>query len=316
MRRFAVIGNYTPADIKGTPFIRDNFDVIEFKKASGLDYSFMNGYEFIWVYYGSSEDVAIARHLRQGAPSAKILWEFDNDGGIGELPENYRKEVLPYVDAFARISFREKWDFPNYYVQRARRNLNAIAAYTVPFNEREDKVAIMYHFGSDIRSMLETLYATGLKANIFTSLLTDDIEYIRHSLFSGYTVKEERLKPHKLSPHMHETLYLPELARCKIALEDPSEYKYFSRFVMECAMLGIPVVGGTHIMAASIMFPELTTIHGDIVSQVSLLKLVLEHHDLYERYAKLGKERALENLSEEHCTKLLIDTMAKMGVKV
>lgn len=312
MKRFAVLYWQWPP-ILGHPwrFIREEFDKLHYKTANELQSLSLDGYEFIWWYLmwgGGLEGWKLPKMVRRSAKNVKILLQMDNWGLNRTIGKRGQEWFLPYVDALGRITDREDWTFPNYYVNFPQPLEKLRRKHMLPLDQREDFVALLHHFGALSLNALKTVKEAGYRVTLFS-----DIHKDRKRLNSW--LKTHSLDGSKCFPRLPESEYLAELAKCKVAIEDPDNYPGFSRFVCNCASLAIPVVGSWKIKAVSVIFPELCT-DPHAPEQTKLIQMLMEDDDVRAATAEKGYLRLKHHLSEEECTKRLKNAMRAMGVKI
>lgn len=310
MKRFALLSNIMGDIYQGWDYVVKNFDFLSFKNIENFD--FLKPYELIWIYAGV-EDSIIARKVRETVPTAKILFQFDNDGHYYGVSDYVRMNTIPYVTALARITPRDWAGIKNYYLQIPRDkgpwwSMEMMRPYKSDENQKEDYGAMMFHSGGSLYGSLNAVKEAGVKVKLFAN-------------YHGAPATQNQLILNKLGLNdsiayirLREPEYLHELSRCKWAIEDPSDYLGFSRFVIECATMGVPVVGGEQIYSVKIGFPETCTEHMDIPRQVTLIKALSQDPALCKRIADTGYDNLSKHLSNERCTQALWDAMKDMGI--
>jgi hypothetical protein len=104
------------------------------------------------------------------------------------------------------------------------------------------------------------------------------------------------LDPHIFMNTLHET--------CRYAIDDAEGYIGWSRFVMECAIAGIPCIGSNN--ANRLIFPDLCTEHKDYDKQRELLERLKIDKEFYESCLAKGRDYIKKELDPEFlCRRLL-----------
>lgn len=312
MKRFALLSNIMGNIFSGWDYVAENFDFHSFKNSETLD--FLKLYELIWIYAGV-EDSSIIKRVEGSNPSAKILYQIDNDGGGYGLTNYVKVNIVPYVTALARITPRDWVGVRNYYLQIPRDkgpwwSMEMMRPYKVHESEKQDYGAMMFHSGGSLFGPLTAVKEAGFKVKLFAN-------------YHGVPATQNQNMLDKMGlcgsmayTRLPEQEYLRELSKCRWAIEDPNDYLGFSRFVIECATMGVPVVGGEQIYSVKIGFPETCTEHMDIPRQVALIKTLSNDPALCKRIGDAGYGNLLEHLSNERCTQALLDAMKDMGINL
>lgn len=98
--------------------------------------------------------------------------------------------------------------------------------------------------------------------------------------------------------------YMEKLNECLLGLED--WYAGGSRFVIECAVLGVPVVGSENIVSLQILSPEFTCHNGQEECLIEKGKSLINNEQLYNEVSKRIREKAISYFSPEETRKRFV----------
>ena len=135
-------------------------------------------------------------------------------------------------------------------------------------------------------------------------LLCYGLDAVPHKIVVGYTNTEwdvKEMPEWKFWPFAPWDVYIDGLSRAKYGLEYRT-HKAASRFIMECAALGIPVVSSADSFMGAMLFPALNNPVEDFTSLRNSLNLLTTKDDFRLGIAKEGLER-IENYNFENAKK-------------
>ena len=113
--------------------------------------------------------------------------------------------------------------------------------------------------------------------------------------------------PNLVMPYTDWQVYINFLKYCRWGLEYRLHYAA-SRFILECASIGIPVVSTNFSYMGRLLYPELTFHAGDFDSMRKALQNLILNDELYTQQAKQGIER-VENFNLENSRKRMEDAL-------
>jgi len=151
---------------------------------------------------------------------------------------------------------------------------------------KEKKVAILVHcfpFHNNPRINLEIAKILGLNPVIIGAPQNDVLKDYPNAEFCGLVIDSQK--------------YFEILNDCLIGLD--CWYAGGNRFGIECASIGLPVIGTENALSLTLLSPEFTCINGDISVSVKKAKLLIEDKALYNGLSIRIRERTLTYLSEE-----------------
>ena len=167
--------------------------------------------------------------------------------------------------------------------------------YRYPF-DREDEIVAMFHHEEDTL-LLSSLASR--KQGLRSVLLNFQPQF--NKVYPGWF--DDTVPP------MTFTHYIDRLSRCRVAVENQMMHVH-GRFVLDCACLGIPVVGSNYVDSINRLFPEYSCSPYNLKRQRFLVKSVLKDkpvtEDIIERvfneveYYNLAnsKQRFMEELED------------------
>lgn len=130
------------------------------------------------------------------------------------------------------------------------------------------------------------------------------------------TANSPRIQTHHLTiegySRLGEKLYMNKLREAFLALDDCENYIGWSRFAMECALLGIPCIGSNY--ATKLFFPELYTDHKDYARQIDLINQLINDGKFYERIAKDGYLKCMNHLEVDSILNRFLDNIHGLNV--
>ncbi len=101
--------------------------------------------------------------------------------------------------------------------------------------------------------------------------------------------------------------YFGLLASCDIAIETALTRSY-GRSVVECAILGIPVVGGPSVEAMRIMFPDTCETFAEPRAIHDLIMTLMQDHE-YCDYTVKRAQKKVGNYSHETCKNMMLEAL-------
>lgn len=135
-------------------------------------------------------------------------------------------------------------------------------------------------------------------------------------IFYFSMISNPKLTTHNLSvksfPRLGRDLYMENLQQAFLALEDCDNYIGWSRFAMECAMLGIPCIGSS--FAIKLFFPDLYTEHKDYARQIELINCLSKDRELYERVAREGFFKCIKHLDGDYLCEELLKSFRELNI--
>jgi hypothetical protein len=153
------------------------------------------------------------------------------------------------------------------------------------------KAAIIYHSMPPyrVKTNLEAVKRVGLKPVLIGTFQNKDIlmNAINEVGFEDYEIHTSFQNDSKA--------YMEKLNECLIAFED--WYTGGSRFSIECAVLGIPIVGSENVLSLKIISPENTCPNGDIECLAEKALPLINNECLYTELSKKIREKALSYFS-------------------
>ena len=232
----------------------------------------------------------------------------------GKTPRKFfaKNKVLKVADAYFTVLENPPWakytKKPIYYMPlpqlfRYKKELRQNCPFYY-FNKNKDlknkTVAIMHHSVKSA-SVFHTL------DNVLNKL---DIPVMYFAAQVSPSMNKKKLidkypKGSAFYAKLPRETYLEFLAKTYAAIDDNKGYIGWSRFVMECAIQGVPCIGSQK--SVKDIFPELYTKHKSYKKQRGLLTKLFTDKEFYEFVVKCGWIRVVQGaLSDIHlCTKLL-----------
>ena len=147
-------------------------------------------------------------------------------------------------------------------------NTSYIKRFYRPFFDRRDEVAAMFHHEDD--TILHSSLAVRI-CGLKSLLLNFQPKYGK--VYPGWF--DESIPP------MTFTHYIDRLSRCRVAVENQLMHVH-GRFVLDCACLGIPVVGSNYVDSINRLFPEYSCNPFDLRTQRFLLKSIIKAPSIAE----------------------------------
>jgi len=232
----------------------------------------------------------------------------------GKKPKEFFDEtgVLKVADAYFTVLENPPWGKytrkPIYYMPlpqlfRYKRQIRKQCPFYY-FNKKKDlmnkKVAVITHSVKNA-SVEHTIDNVLEKINV-------PIIHFSAQLSQSVNELEMHSKYHEGSEFygmLPRDAYLDILSKAYVAIDDNEGYVGWSRFVMECAILGVPCVGSQK--AVKEIFPDLYTKHKSYRKQKELMNKLLTDDEFYEFMVKCGWLRVVQgSLSDIYlCTEML-----------
>ena len=171
--------------------------------------------------------------------------------------------------------------------------------FFVDYDRRLDVVAYEYHRYDDMWEIPHLLMHE-LPDYHERPVLTSCLGFMRDSF-------KRAEMPNLIMPYTDWPVYMNLLNHCRWGLEYRLHYAA-SRFILECASVGIPVVSTNFSYMGRLLYPELTFHAGDFDSMRKALQNLILNDELYTQQAKQGIER-VENFNLENSRKRLMEAL-------
>jgi len=163
----------------------------------------------------------------------------------------------------------------------------------IDYNDRMDAVAFQYH-KYDAHWTIPKLLMENLPNHYLSAMLG----------YTGDPLPMEGLR-HLVMPYMEWEVYIKFLARCKIGFEYRT-HRAASRFIMECAALGIPTVSTHDSHMGHIIYPEICKPVEDYMGIRKALERLIMDEEFRLYLARMGMER-LEPFNFENSRKRFME---------
>lgn len=98
-----------------------------------------------------------------------------------------------------------------------------------------------------------------------------------------------------IGAELYTPIYMMRVNNCFCGIDDAENYIGWSRFAMECAIVGIPCIGSTE--SVKDLFPDLYTEHKDYIKQTELLNKIINDKDFYD-YTVKNARNLLSDLND------------------
>lgn len=267
-------------------------------------------------------------------PDAKMVVQFDDDfqwvfhKGWNWFPDELNKdetpegffsknhEVFEIADEYWTVCDNPEWMkftkklcryMPLPQLWRYKDAVGSLQIYLTskkPFRlKHKDSIALLRHT-SMIGSVQHTL------DNVCTKLKQKYPICYFASKFST-EINEHGLSVSKYT-YLNRDDYMRTLDDCFLAFDDTENYDGWSRFAMECAILGIPVIGSTYVV--KLFFPELYTVHNDYAKQIELADKLINESEFYEKIVKEGMDNCFSQLDGEFLCQEMIKDFRNLGL--
>jgi len=265
-------------------------------------------------------------------PKAKMIVQFDSEflwiRDSGQMHWDPRRDlekykgktakqvfemtgILDVADAYFTVLENPFWarycKKPIYYMP-----LPQLVRYpNLPTNQlmKHKTIALIHHFARDasVRHTIENV-TNPLKKPV--CVFTCSIRRRRKEC-SEYAKELELPKGSYIYGFLVKNIYLDYLHRSYVGIEDTEGYEGWSRFAMECALLGVPCIGSSY--ANKLFFPELYTERKDYVKQRKLVKRLWWDKEFYEEMVEGGKKRVLEQLDTDGVCRRFVEIAKEIG---
>jgi len=272
-------------------------------------------YDLAWVYCINTDNVSRMKLWKEHFPSVKFVMMTDSDfwwnacPWISEDANSINQETLNGLrsaDLVYCINVATKKLYDSQGIKSVLDFPMSRLPFQLPqlnYEERKNrmKAAIMCHSMPRYSPRSNVMIAQELKMKPVIFGTFQNMTILRN--VSGNVEAEyyERITD--------ITTYTNKLNECFLGLED--WYAGGSRFVIECAVLGIPVVGSENILSLQILSPELTCPNGDVKLLVQKARTLIDNEWLYRVLSKRIQEKALSYFSPEETKKRLFETISK-----
>lgn len=269
----------------------------------------LSSYDLILLYFIRTGEIDLVNKIRQKYPKIKIVVHTDSCfwwltcpwlAVAASISESKIINALRDADLFLTI-------LPLTYKFFSERNIKCkldfymphIPSYIPPIKtlkQKERKAAIMFH------SMPNYNPETNLQATKKLGLTPVLIGTFQNSTILKYAINRVGFSQYEIYERFKESKpYMEKLSECLVGLED--WYAGGSRFTIECAISGTPVVGSENALSLKILSPELTCKNGDVNCLVEKASLLINDEHLYTSLSKKIRKTALNYFGEEETRK-------------
>jgi len=178
-------------------------------------------------------------------------------------------------------------------------------------NVNRDGVGLMWHAGTLCRidESLALCVNKGYNIKIFTAWIgmnKPNLERFVESIIGKYPLKT-------CYPYMDYDDYLYLLNKCRVFLDDNTNYYGPSRVSYECASLHTPVVCSTN-NYFSIAYPYTTTNPNNIQLQTQLITRLLTEKDFNDKVINYAYNKMKSFFSDEECLKRFVEVLEEVGL--
>jgi len=250
--------------------------------------------------------------IRRIAPNVKIIYQEDMDFTWLFIPNHYLWNDLPS---------EAKGKSPEEFLDECNL-LEVIDAWNIEYNplleqyiKKRSSKPIYHLILPQLVRYKEYLQTFSGKGELQTKI--KNIALLKHSVKSASIKLPENLprafkifnaEPHKGRMPQQGFMFL--LRKCYIAIDDNENYKAWSRFGMECALVHVPCIGSSP--SVKLFFPELYTEHQDYNKQKELIERLFNDEDFWLRMAKTGKENVLRIMNTAQLTNKLFQIVKRV----
>jgi len=295
------------------------------RENENIDLSRLKDADFVFVYasnYCHGYDVElewkwwklpleVKKYLK---PETKMaaMWDFEGwlESGLEE-PEGL-KEVMDVTDIMFTIFPDEnpKWkrltDKPVKYMPFPLHAERFKIAVRLRHTERERKYLLVVRHSPTIASANHTI-------DNIASKIRDPMIYLSTAWASAPTmiIKWANINPESIIYGYLQDSYefFRVLRICYAAIDDNEGYYGWSRFIAQCAIVGVPVVTTENSGFGSVIFPELCTKHKDYCAQIELLERLRNDEDFRNNISKLGFSRLMKHVNTSACLNRLFNAI-------
>jgi len=276
-------------------------------------------YDVVYLYFLNEKLSFWIKTVRELAPKTKILvtldsgWWYVLTPWLKTVSLSKKEKVLNNL-AFADGFFVLNWHFKNFLKQQFPkkhiffhlfypRDLPHIQPISFERRLEERKAVIMFHSMANMKidTQLEVAKRLGLKAVVIGTF--QNMNILRHNARKYNNVElHERFKKTED--------YFSKLNECLVGIED--YYDGGSRFTVECANVGVPVIGTRTAWSLNYFMPELACEPMDVNCMVQKTEKLISDRDYYNKISKRIRADVRRYCSYDETKKRLLQFMRKV----